>query len=71
MTEMIIYTISHHTEEGQCNYCGYPMYVGDCAIACNGEMYCSHKCAGAFHSLQVKLGCKGLTYTAKRDYFVR
>ena len=39
------YRIGHRTEEGECCFCGYPMYVGDDAYDYVGEMFCSITCS--------------------------
>jgi hypothetical protein len=35
------YYIGHHTEEDQCLFCGFPIYVGDFAYFYNWNIYCS------------------------------
>jgi hypothetical protein len=39
--------IEHHTEEGACEHCGYPLYVGDAMYYFrNGRaIYCTRECA--------------------------
>jgi DNA-binding transcriptional regulator YiaG len=39
------YHVGHHSKEGECCFCGYPMYVGDDAYDYMGEMFCSISCA--------------------------
>jgi hypothetical protein len=40
------YTIHDHTEETTCDYCGFPLYVGDKAIEdTRGLVFCSDTCA--------------------------
>jgi len=37
--------ISHHVEEGPCDMCGCPLYVGDiCYIGEEGDIFCSRSC---------------------------
>ena len=36
--------ISHHTGEGACTHCGYPLYVGDAALTDDHGVYCSRTC---------------------------
>lgn len=32
-------------EEGECRYCGSPLFAGDGALEIRGEVYCGHTCA--------------------------
>lgn len=38
------YRIHNKQEEGDCQFCGYPLYVGDPAFEYVGEMFCSTTC---------------------------
>jgi hypothetical protein len=39
-----IYRINRIDQEGSCNFCGYPMGVGDEAFGYVGELFCSINC---------------------------
>lgn len=40
------FIIAHHSEEGVCEHCGWPLDVGDGAYLSDGEhMACSRGCA--------------------------
>lgn len=39
------FDIRHQSEEGECCYCGSPLYVGDSGFDYAGEMFCSISCA--------------------------
>ena len=39
------YRIHNKQEEGDCQFCGYPLYVGDPAFEYVGEMFCSITCS--------------------------
>jgi hypothetical protein len=39
------YTITHHTEETACDWCGTPLDVGDTAWEQAARVYCSRHCA--------------------------
>lgn len=39
------YTVRHHAEEGPCDACGSPIYVGDPAYGTAARTYCSQGCA--------------------------
>ncbi|XZE20337.1 hypothetical protein SH449x_000205 [Pirellulaceae bacterium SH449] len=39
------FEIGHHTEEGECCFCGCPLYLGDTGFEYVGEMFCSVSCA--------------------------
>jgi hypothetical protein len=41
------YTIKDRSEESECQYCGYPLYVGDRAMEHNDGVYCSKTCANS------------------------
>jgi hypothetical protein len=38
------YRVSGRNEEGDCNYCGFPLFSGDEAYEYVGGMYCSVSC---------------------------
>lgn len=40
-----MYRVQNPSEEGQCCFCGCPLYVGDDAYDYVGEMFCSTACA--------------------------
>ena len=40
-------TIRHHSEECDCDHCGFPMDVGDRVYWLNDEPYCTKVCARA------------------------
>ena len=58
------YTINDRTEETECDYCGYPLYIGDNAILADGDricgIYCSETCAELDQSTSVLLTDGGL-----------
>lgn len=42
------FTIARHAEEGSCEHCGYPLYVGDSAVLSGDERFaCSRSCAAS------------------------
>lgn len=45
LPEFSIEEIGHHTGEGGCMECGYPMYVGDKTLYTDaGDQFCSKAC---------------------------
>ena len=56
------YTINDKTEITECDYCGYPLYIGDNAIVVDGDricgIYCSDTCA-KLDQAPVELPIKG------------
>jgi hypothetical protein len=38
------YRISHRSEEAECGFCGYPMFVDDEAFEFEGDVFCSTYC---------------------------
>ena len=40
------YTIKHHTDEGACQQCGCPLYVGDKVVLNKrDDLFCSRTCS--------------------------
>jgi hypothetical protein len=45
------YTITHHSQECQCEQCGYPLYVEDKVVTEENEehSFCTKKCLNEYH----------------------
>ena len=42
---MSAYVIRRHGEETTCEWCGFPLYVGDRALQAGDWIYCGRTCA--------------------------
>ena len=42
------YVIRHHSEETDCDWCGFPLYVGDSALESADRIFCSSGCASRY-----------------------
>ena len=54
------YTIKHHTEEVTCEWCGFPMYVGEKVLYFDELPFCSHECITDYHYVTVRLNMRSL-----------
>ena len=42
------YVIRHHSEETDCDWCGWPMYGGDAAHYAREHVFCSSECVDRY-----------------------
>src|SRR5213593_2129492 len=52
------FLVRHHSEEGACEWCGWPYFVGDYAYENDLKIYCSRNCARAHEERRVGQGIK-------------
>lgn len=45
---MSAYVIRRHDEETTCEWCGFPLYVGDSALESADRIFCSSGCASRY-----------------------